>query len=201
MLDIILICTILLCLTLGIGFALLGIANASEKPSRIRSRIIKVVAVVIMVGGVCFSGLIFLALTLSSFSDSMCADEIMEQIVSPSGTNIVYVFTRDCGAVTSSGEMLPNVMLRDRLHPVQFQDRQIVARTDWLGRDLVQDVYYGELDSIKWLSDNHLQIQLPRGWQSNVRLQLAPSNKAPGLTSWNGIKISYTVPQPKGKKK
>lgn len=165
--------------TSALGFGAMHLAETRRgKLGRVGTVAAKAFAYVSMLASIAWICVQTLALSLfGGFPDGACIDTVSSSVSSPHGSYSATMFSRDCGAITSSRELRPNVLLRDRANAVKFNKDEIVMRTDWLGRERDDVVYHGELTRIRWITDGHLEIQTSTG--------------KPGARSWNGITISY----------
>jgi flagellar basal body-associated protein FliL len=121
---------------------------------------LKVIFIIIIVFLVLFVVGKYLLDTL--FGD-MCGNEIVQKVPSPSGEQVAYIFTRDCGATTGISPQLSILDGNDT-----FQNTS--------GNTFRSDKEF----SIKWLSDKKLQVIYKR------KSETYEMDK-----NVNGIKIDY----------
>ena len=174
---------IVVAIVIGIGLFISGLCEIYEaKIGHLASRFIKFAAGFLSVAALVLVCLTFLSGQFFGFWEDMCGDSISQSISSPGGTFIATVFSRDCGAVTSSREIVPILLLGDRWHPIQFKNSHIIWRRDWIGREINDVVFSGTSDDtveLTWLTNNHLLVKLPA---KSISI---------GDLSWENVKISY----------
>jgi hypothetical protein len=78
---------------------------------------------------------------LDTLFGDMCGNEIVQNIPSPNGEKVAYIFTRDCGATTGLSPQL-----------------SILNRADNLPNKSGNTFRSDKEFSIKWLSDKRIQV-------------------------------------------
>jgi hypothetical protein len=170
---------VFVCLLIRGGVVAIALLNKNRLLTLTQKAVCKIAIIVSILATIGLTIVMCIFTALGSFADGLCGDNVSMQAVSSGGSYIAYGFVHDCGAVTSSGEMQPLILLRDKFHPIEYKDDEIVFRKNWLGQDIDRVVFQGAVTGLKWLSDNHLQIEY------------RTRDRGLGMTSLNGVKISY----------
>ena len=171
-----------------VGFCLLFVGLCDSASRKLSQRIIinlKALIVFLSVTLAIFGPIAYALAGIGEAFENMCGDNIYQTFPSPNGDYVAYVYTRDCGAITTSYEMMPLILLRPRSAPIVYDHEHIAPRTTWLGGEINDHIFRGDFSDLRWLSNNHLLIEL-----SGERFVF-------GEDSWENVKISYKKPQQK----
>lgn len=76
-----------------------------------KSKLIVIMITILFIIGLFFAG----KYTLDAIFGDACSNKINEEVFSPSGENVAYIFNRDCGATTGESFQLSIIDKDDKL--------------------------------------------------------------------------------------
>ena len=127
--------------------------------NKMKNKMKPILITIIIILGVFIAG----KYVLDSLFGDLCGNEIVQKVSSPSDEKMAYIFTRDCGATTSSSLQLSILDKGD-----DFQNES--------GNTFRSDKDY----SIEWVDEKHLKVIYDKTSETYEK-----------DTKVNGIKIEY----------